>query len=304
MVNDETVETRGKGKLFSRLLDDFMELTKFRLSLMVVITTAFGYLIAAKSQGDFHWGLFFHIILGTTLAALGSSVYNQLMEVDADAKMSRTSDRPLPSRRISKSMAFVIGWVFCSFGIIHLGMMVNATAAFLAAATLVTYLFIYTPMKRRLSFNTVIGAVSGAFPPLIGWAGGGESLMTWGAVYLFGLLFFWQLPHFVAINWMYREEYEKGGFVMWSNHDESGSRSARLAVIFSVCVFLFGVGIVLSGIMSMWAIAAGLVLGGIMIKFALRFYKSRERKDARSLFFYTLIYLPVAMVLSYLAWIP
>lgn len=302
-VKDETKKSAGQRSFSSRLFEDFMELTKLRLSLLVVSTTAFGYFIATKSLGDFSWVTLIHIIIGTALAAFGSSVYNQLMEVDADAKMSRTLDRPLPSNRIPKPAAFVIGWVLCAFGIIHLGMKVNAMAAVFAGLTLFTYLFLYTPMKRRTSFNTIVGAVSGAIPPLIGWAGGGGHLASWGAVYVFGLLFFWQLPHFVAINWMYREEYEKGGFVMWSNNDESGDRSARLALIFSVAVFIFGVGIVFSGIMLKWAVIAGVILGGGMVYYALRFCKTHERKDARSLFFYTLIYLPLAMIVSYVAWI-
>ncbi len=302
MVQQKIEESVARGNRPSRFRDDFMALTKFRLSFMVVFTTMFGYLVATKSLGGYSWSTLFHVVFGTVLAAFGSSVYNQLMEVDADSKMSRTSDRPLPSDRLPKPLAFVIGWLLCAFGIIHLGMMVNATAAFLAAATLVTYLFVYTPMKKRSSFNTVVGAVSGAFPPLIGWVGGGGPLLTWGAAYLFGLLFFWQLPHFVAINWMYREEYEKGGFVMWSNNDESGRKSAFLATIFSACVLIFGVGMVFSGIMSMWAALFEFLLGGVMLFLALRFQKSRERSDARTLFFYTLIYLPLAMGLAYVAW--
>ncbi len=286
---------------FSQLREDFMMLTKARLSFLVVFTTAFGYLVAVKG-GDFSGWTLFHTVFGTVLSAFGAAVFNQLMEIDADAVMERTSDRPLAAQRMPRGLAFVIGWVLCAFGMIHLGMKVNATAAYLAGATLLTYLFVYTPLKKRSTFNTIVGAVSGAIPPLIGWAAGDQSLLSWGTLFLFGLLFFWQLPHFAAINWMYREEYERGGFVMWSNDDEDGARTSKLAVLFSVCLLILQVGLVFSGIMHWWAAIAGGLLAGAMLWLAVKFRKTRDRKDARSLFFFTLLYLPLAMAVSYFAW--
>ena len=217
--------------------EDLMALTKARLSLLVVLTTLFGYLVAARTTGDFSWATVLHTLLGTILAAAGSAVFNQLMEVEPDSRMKRTSSRPLPSNRMPKPMAFIMGWLLCAFGIIHLGMKVNFTAASMAAVTLLTYLFIYTPMKRTSSFNTIVGGVSGALPPLIGWAAGDQSLWSVGALFLFALLFLWQMPHFAAINWMYREEYTNGGFKMWSNNDETGRKTARIAIFFSVLFF-------------------------------------------------------------------
>ncbi len=284
------------------LADDFMSLTKARLSILVVFTTAFGYLVATKVSGNFSWMIFIHTIFGTVLAAFGAAVFNQLMEVDADAKMKRTSNRPLPSKRLPRGLAFVIGWLFSAFGIIHLMLKTEPIAGAAAAATLVVYLFIYTPMKRYSSFNTIVGAVSGALPPLIGWAAGGGSMLSIGAAFLFALLFFWQLPHFAAINWMYREEYERGGFVMWSNQDVSGKKTAKIAVFFSICVVAVGVVFGFFSIMATWFAVAGGLLGFAMLWLALKFLKTTERKDARVLFFYTLLYLPAAMVVSYLAW--
>lgn len=291
-----------KGGNFARLREDLMILTKARLSLLVVSTAVFGYLIAAKSAGGFSWAILFHVSFGTALAAFGASVYNQLMEIETDAKMDRTSGRPLPAGRFSKILAFVIGWVACAFGIVHLEAMVNTAASFLAGATLLIYLFAYTPLKRRSSFNTIIGAISGAIPPLIGWVGGGGALLSWGTAYLFGLLFFWQLPHFVAINWLYRGDYENGGFVMWSNGDESGNRTAFLLVLFSTAVLVFGALMGFTGIQSAIGVAGGIILGLVMVFLAFRFWKRKSRKAARILFFYTLIYLPVAMAVSYATW--
>lgn len=282
---------------------DLVTITKARLSTLVVVTTLCGYVAAVRAGGGgFQILTLVHILIGTVLAAFGSAVFNQLMEVDADARMTRTADRPLPARRIPTGLAFIIGWVLAAFGIIHLGMTVNFSAAALAAATLLSYLFIYTPMKRRSSWNTIVGAVSGALPPLIGWAGGGQSVWTWGSAFLFAILFLWQLPHFVAINWMYREEYERGGFVMWSNGDESGGRTARLALAFSIAVAALPLLPVVTKVVAVWFLAPGILLGALMVWLALRFYRSRERSDARTLFFFTLLYLPLILTAALLAW--
>ena len=284
--------------------EDLMALTKARLSLLGVLTTLFGYLVAARTTGDFSWATVLHTLLGTILAAAGSAVFNQLMEVEPDSRMKRTSSRPLPSNRMPKPMAFIMGWLLCAFGIIHLGMKVNFTATSMAAATLLTYLFIYTPMKRTSSFNTIVGGVSGALPPLIGWAAGDQSLWSGGALFLFALHFLWQMPHFAAINWMYREEYTNGGFKMWSNNDETGRKTARIAIFFSVLTFLLGVLFpLLTPIMSWWGAIGGGFLGLWMLWLSVKFLKSGDRKDARTLFFFTLLYLPLMMIVSYFAWV-
>lgn len=280
-----------------------MALTKARLSFLVVLTACFGYFVAAKGQGNFSWAVFLHMVFGTALAAAGAAVFNQLMEVEADARMHRTSDRPLPAKRLPKAAAFILGWLLAAFGLIHLGVKVNTAASIMAGATLLTYLFVYTPMKRVSSANTLVGAVSGALPPLIGWAAGGQSLLGAGALYLFGLLFFWQLPHFAAINWMYRDEYRRGGFKMWSNDDESGARTARIALGYALCLTALAVVFPLvSPLMATWGAVPGGLLGVVMVLLAAKFLKSGERADARRLFFYTLLYLPLAMVASYLSW--
>lgn len=269
----------------------------------MVLTAAFGYLVATKSDGSFSWVIFLHMIFGTTLAAFGAAVFNQLMEVEPDARMRRTSDRPLPANRLPKPLAFVLGWLLCAFGLIHLGMKVNIFAASMAAATLLTYLFIYTPLKRVSSTNTIVGAISGALPPLIGWTAGEGSLWSGGAFYLFGLLFLWQLPHFAAINWIYREEYTRGGFVMWSNDDETGKKTARIALFFAIvtCALLVGYPL-LSEDMALWSCLPNAILGGLLVLWSLRFLRSGERSHARALFLYTLLFLPGSMIVSYLAW--
>lgn len=286
---------------------DLMTLTKARLSFLVVLTACFGYSLGAKQQGTVSGLTLFHLIFGTALAAAGAAVFNQLMEVEADARMGRTADRPLPSRRFPKPAAFVIGWLLAAFGVVHLGAKVNTPAAVLAGATLLTYLFVYTPMKRVSEANTLVGAVSGALPPLIGWcAAFGDdfsSLLAPGAIYVFLLLFFWQLPHFAAINWMYREEYIKGGFRMWSNDDPKGVRTGRIALVNALLLTLASSMFPLvAEPMAVWGAVPLALLGIPMVFLAGRFLRDGQRGSARALFFYTLAYLPLAMVSSYLAW--
>ncbi len=304
MAESSTAEAPQPTSSFARRLqEDLMTLTKARLSFLVVITAMFGYFLATKSLDTFRWIVFFDILIGTTLAAFGAAVFNQLMEVEADARMARTSDRPLPANRFPRPLAFVLGFLLAAFGLVHLGVRVNVPASAMAAATLLTYLFIYTPMKRVSSFNTIVGAISGAIPPLIGWMGGGGSFLSYGALYLFALLFLWQLPHFAAINWMYREEYTRGGFKMWSNDDETGAKTAKIAITTAVCLVLFGFLFpFLTPAMEKWGSFGCSIPGVIMVWLAIRFFKSGERKDARTLFFYTLLYLPVMMAVSFLAW--
>ena len=299
-----------------------MVLTKLRLNIFVLITAVFGYFLASRFYHnvwvDDAWTLL-HMLLGTAAAAFGSATFNQVMEVEHDSKMKRTRDRPLPSARIPVSGAFVLGWVLAGFGIVHLAAKVNASVSMLAAATLITYVFIYTPMKRKTSANTLVGAIPGALPPMIGWAAvSGDAhwyaLPSW---FLFAVLFFWQLPHFVAINWMCREEYEEAGYVMWSDGDTSGKKTARLALLFSSCLVVLAVGAgVLSRVLpgdtvaDTWWPGMGYVVaigGGLaslqMCRLSIQFGKQGTRESARKLFLYTLLYLPIILILLAIDWI-
>jgi len=282
------------------LRQDLAVLMKVRLNVFVLITTFFGFLLASRDYG-FHWLRLVDTLIGTAAAAFGSAAFNQLMEIDLDARMRRTANRPLPSRRMDPLMAFGIGWVLSALGIIHLAVRVNVTAGYLAAATIAIYVFIYTPLKRLHSVNTLVGAIPGAIPPVMGWVGAGGGL-DWAALFLFALLFFWQLPHFVAINWICREEYEQAGYKMWSNGDVSGRKSGELAAMFSLA--LAGVSLMpwLLGLAGVaWAIV-GPLLGVVMAALAWRFRRQGDRPSARKLFLFTLLYLPVALGLLAIAW--
>ncbi len=294
------------------MLGDLLVLTKFRLSTLVIVTTFVGFWLRADRPVPV-W-LLIHTLIGSTLAAFGAAVFNQLMEIEPDSRMHRTADRPLPSGRISTPAAFGLGWVLSAFALIHLAARVNIESAALTALTLATYLFIYTPLKQQSATNTLVGAVSGALPPLIGWAGAAGpavdnapyfrwSLITEpGAIYLFALLFVWQLPHFLAINWMYRDEYQRGGFVMLANDDEQGRRTSLHALGYAVATLLLMFYPVWTGNAHEWFLAPALLISGWLCWLAWKFRIQRERANARKLFFCTLAYLPLILIFTVLAW--
>lgn len=293
-MNDDLSPTPG---MFRK---DLAVLTKVRLNTFVLVTTFFGYFLGAKTHG-WDWMQLFHTILGTAAAAFGSAAFNQLMEIDLDARMARTADRPLPSKRMDVLVAFVIGVLLSAFGLVHLSVMVNKMTAVLALITLVTYVFLYTPMKRKHSVNTLIGAIPGAIPPMIGWTAAGGALDE-SAWFLFALLFLWQLPHFIAINWMCREEYESAGYRMWSNGDVSGVKSARLCLWFSACLMLLPLWPYLSGLATLPWLMCGVLLGVRLIMLSRNFGQAGDRASARRLFLFTLLYLPAALTVLAICW--
>jgi protoheme IX farnesyltransferase len=282
------------------LRQDLAVLMKVRLNFFVLITTFFGFLLASRG-GPFEWMKLLHTILGAAAAAFGSAAFNQLMEVDLDARMKRTADRPLPSRRMDPLVAFGIGWVLSAIGIIHLAVQVGHFAAYLTAATIAIYVFVYTPLKRVSSTNTLVGAVPGAIPPVIGWVGAGGA-PGWEAWFLFGLLFFWQLPHFIAINWLCRDEYESVGYKMWSNGDLTGRKSGILSAVFALMLAAWSLLPALLGFANLLWTLLGPLLALVMMALALRFARDGERTSARRLFLFTLLYLPVALLVLTLAW--
>jgi heme o synthase len=282
------------------LRQDLMVLMKVNLNFFVLITTFFGFLLASRG-GEISWMKLVHTLVGTMAAAFGSAAFNQLMEIELDARMRRTANRPLPSRRMDPMVAFGLGWILAALGIIHLAANVGHLAAYLTAATVAIYVFVYTPLKRVSSTNTLVGAIPGAIPPMIGWVGAGGSIGI-EAWFLFGILFFWQLPHFMAISWLCREEYENAGYKMWSNGDVSGKRSGVLSALFAVMLGVFSLLPAVTGFANLLWLIVGPLLGFMMAGLALKFSKDGERTSARRLFFSTLLYLPVAFVVLLIAW--
>ena len=278
----------------SSFLGDLAELVKARLSLLVLATTLVGYWLGQGSGGVSWVGLTLTLV-GTAFSAGGAAALNQWWEREIDARMRRTRTRPLPAGRMHPQDALLLGGFFSIFGVACLAL-VNGLSAALAAATVVLYVLVYTPLKQRSALNTLVGAVPGALPPLIGWiaATGEASLVGW---VLFAILWFWQMPHFLAIAWMYRDEYAGAGFVFLTNHDVDGRATAAQAVLYSICLVLVSTAPAFIGLNSPVYFYGALALGAAFTGFALHFGRQRTREAARALFFASIIYLPALLAL-------
>lgn len=273
---------------------DLAELVKARLSLLVLATTLVGFLLG-QGSAPLAWPILLATLLGTALSACGAAALNQWWERDVDALMRRTRTRPLPAGRMHPADALIFGLALSVFGVAGLAV-VNLFSAVLALATIVVYVLIYTPLKRMSAINTLVGAIPGALPPLIGWiaATGEASLPGW---VLFAILWFWQMPHFLAIAWMYRDEYAAAGFIFLPGRDANGEATARQVVLYTLCLVLSSLVPAFIGLNSLWYFAGAMALGAAFCVPALRFAWHRSRDAARQLFFASIIYLPLLLTL-------
>lgn len=274
------------------VVSDVMTLVKARLSFLVLITTLVGFLLGWS--GPLNWAMLLATLTGTALCAGGAAALNQWWERDLDARMKRTRDRPLPTGRIQPVDALLFGLFVCVTGIAILGLFTNIRAAFLAFATIAIYILVYTPMKRWSSLNTLVGAVPGALPPLIGWVAARGHYDLEGCL-LFAVLWFWQMPHFLAIAWMYREDYEQAGYVMITSNDPVGGATSRQALLYAFCLLMVTLLPAIIGFNSPLAFFVALALGTAFCGFAMNFFVRRDRGSARSLFFSSILYLPLLL---------
>jgi protoheme IX farnesyltransferase len=280
------VKTASAEKPLAAVLCD---LFKARLTALVLLTTWAGFYLG--SRPSLSWVLMLNALTGTALLAAGASALNQLLEREYDAKMRRTRGRPLPSGRLTAETVLKTGASCASLGLLWLAVTVNWITTLLGALTLCIYLLIYTPLKHATTLNTVVGAIPGALPPLMGWtaATGSVSVEGWS---LFAILGFWQLPHFLAIAWMYRDEYAKAGFVMLPVVDPTGEKTGRQALshtlgllAVSVCPFLFGMA-------GPVYLAGAILFGAAFLWCAFDFSRRLTLQRARLLFFASIVYLP------------
>ncbi len=292
LSNVEPTSIAG-GEIRSRILSDFAELVKARLTLLVLLTTAVGFYLGAT--GPANYVALFHAVFGTALAAGGAAALNQWWERRLDALMQRTKSRPIPAGRMLPRDALIVGTLLGIAGVAYLTIACNALSAALAAATIVIYIFAYTPLKRVSTVNTLVGAVPGALPPMIGWSAASGQLAP-GAWSLFAILFFWQLPHFFAIAWMYRQDYARAGFRMVSSGDETGERSASQSVFFCMLLLIIAGVPAFLGIVNSVYLAVELVLSGIFMMVAMRFRRRQGPADARNLFITSIVYLPLLLL--------
>ena len=284
----ETAARRGV-----RVVKDYLELSKSRIVLMVVITTAAGYAIGAPL---FSIVALMHVLFGTALVAAGTNALNQYVERNLDARMQRTARRPLPAGRISARAALVFSAGIAIAGTVYLALTVNVLTAVLGAFTLTSYIFVYTPLKRISTACTIVGAVPGAVPPLMGYVAATGTLGTLGWI-AFGILFFWQLPHFMAISWTHREDYGRADFAMLSVRDADGKRVGREAVFYSVLLLAVSVAPSFLGMSGVAYLIGSAAAGAAILVMSVRFLNERSATRARSLFMTSNIYLLVMMVL-------
>lgn len=272
---------------------DYLQLSKSRIVLMVLITTTAGFLFATDHVDVV---LMLNALLGTALVAAGTNALNQYVEREHDARMHRTRTRPLPAGRITPRAALIFSSGIAIAGTLYLGLTVNWLTAALGAFTLGSYIFIYTPLKRISTLNTVIGAIPGAIPPLMGWTAATNGLGAGGWI-IFGILFLWQLPHFMAISWLHREDYARGGFAMLAVRDNDGAAVARQAVFYTLALLPVSVAPSLIGLTGTIYFAGAAAAGVALLAATIRFFFNRGPASARSLFMISNLYLITVMLL-------
>ena len=289
LISSESSENHS----FRMTISDFLDLIKARLTTFVLLTTIAGFYLGWR--GPISFVSLFHAAFGVWLIAAGTAALNQLIERDPDALMHRTCDRPLPSGRFSPDLVLIIGFCLVGGGLIYVSTFVNLLTALLGAFTTGIYLFVYTPLKRITTLNTLIGAIPGAIPPVMGWTAATGSLE--GRAWILGaILFFWQMPHFFAIAWLHREDYARGGFVMVPLIDEQGKFTGRLCINYSLALLLVSLIPSLCGITTASYFFGAFILSLGMVWFSIVFQKNPSNRKARSLFFTSIIYLPLLLV--------
>ncbi len=269
---------------------DFVALAKPRLNLLVVASSLVGYVMAGGDISDA--GRIVFTVAGTALVASGASAFNQVIERKSDGLMRRTRMRPVPDGRLQPGESLVFAAATSIAGLAILAAGVNGLSAMVALATLVTYAAIYTPLKRRSSFSTVVGAIPGALPPVIGWAAASGGLAR-GAWVLFSIVFLWQLPHFLAIAWIYREDYARAGFPMLPVVEPDGRSTGRQAMLYCLALLPVSLAPTLIGMTGTVYFVAALVLSLLFLGLTVKFARTRKVSDARRLFFGSILYLPV-----------
>jgi protoheme IX farnesyltransferase len=287
-------------RLRGAVVADYVALAKPRLNLLVVVTSAAGYYLGSNASPALL--PMAQVGLGTALVAGGAAALNQVSERDTDALMRRTRTRPLPDGRVTPVDARAFGLVLATAGLALLGF-ASLLAALLALATLVIYVAIYTPLKRRSSLATLVGAVPGALPPLIGWAAG-HGAVSAGGWALFGIVFLWQIPHFMAIAWMYRDDFSRAGFPMLPVLEPDGRRTGRQAVLYAAALVPVSILPAFLGVAGRPYAWVALALGVALLSLSARFASARTDRAARALFYGTLVYLPLvwaAMMLDHQA---
>lgn len=288
-----TVETLSPSLTWTFKPKEYIELAKPRISMMVLITVSLGFLLG--STQDSSWLILLHTLLGVTLAACASNSLNQLLERRTDALMPRTADRPLPAGRLAVMEVALFGILCGIVGITYLFVNVNPPAALATLATLAIYVGVYTPLKRVTSFCTAIGAIPGALPPVIGYLAAGQPLDL-GAFALFVIMFLWQFPHFLAIAWLYRQQYHAAGLRMLPGGIPQAGITGFMAVGYALALLPLSLLPYHLGLAGPTYVAIAIMLGMLYLAYSVRFMLRETRDTARSLLRCSLIYLPILLI--------
>lgn len=293
----EQARSGGRVQDVRTLFGDLIELTKPGITRLVVLTTAAGYLMATGLDADL-WRLF-HTVFGAALASAGANALNMWWERESDAAMNRTRRRPLPSGRVEPKAALFFAGLLSVWGLGHLAVMVNWPTLVLVATSLLTYILVYTPLKRRTHHATLIGALPGSLPALAGWTAA-DAPITVTALAITGVVFFWQMPHFYALAWVYREDYARGGYKMLTAIDPEGTRLGFESTLHSAALLAVSVIPFFTGLLG-WVYGVGAaVLGLAMVVLSVRLWLVRDDQRAWHLFFGSVAYLPAVLILMML----
>jgi protoheme IX farnesyltransferase len=290
-MDSATVDIAAANSLSAReRIAAFIELTKPRIAFMLVLTSAAGFYLG--NSGGFDAAVFVNAMIGITLLAFGVATLNQWMERDTDALMERTATRPLPTGKITSNEALIFGVVQCIVAELYLLFLVNGLTAGLGLTVIVGYVLLYTPLKTRTSASTAIGAIPGAMPPLMGWTAASNEI-TLGAWALFVFLFLWQFPHFMAIAWMYKEQYRKAGILMLPVVEPDGKITARQIVMFTIMLVPVSLAPFFLGFAGWIFLVAASVLGVWFLIESIRTARAKSVETARRLLLVSVLYLPL-----------
>jgi len=278
-------------------LRDYITLTKPRLNSLAILTALVGFYLGSPSPMD--WSLLAFALLGTTGVAAGCGALNQWIESEADRQMTRTRKRPIPSGRLTPVRAFWFGLALSVVGVALLAVKVNELTAFLGLLALVSYLVFYTPLKKITSLCTVVGAVPGAIPPMMGWAAAQNQVGPQGWT-LFAILFLWQMPHFLAIGWIYREDYARAGFPMLAVLDPKGVTTGLMSVLYALALWPVSLLPTYFGMTGRVYFGAALVLSLVFIYYSFLLARYKSMSHAKGLFWYSITYLPILFIVMVL----
>ena len=277
------------------------ELIKINISFLVLVTCYIGYYLGLRSEGLMmvelqSWVTFFYLIVGTFLSSSGASMLNQYMEREYDSKMLRTKNRPLPSNKVDPQTVLLVGLFLCLFGPFILFYFINFLTALISFLTIITYLLVYTPLKRITSLNTIVGSIPGALPPVGGWvaATGSIELKT---IMLFGILFCWQIPHFLSLAIIYKDDYKRGGFKMLPSISNDTNAITFQILFFTMALVYTSIGIYFVNIVSYIYVIGAIILGLIFLFYSSAILFEYSSKRIKRIFIFSIIYLPVLLIM-------